>query len=632
MRKLNVILMIVLLGAGLSVSCESLKLGDEGLSKAPETTGATIDTLFASLKDADKVLATAYYYLPYGLNTSFDSKMGSEVLEAITDHYVSKKTTEGCGPITLYYNGGLSASLSGTGVGGEAYRFGGSASKTEKDYTAIRYAWFFLENADRIPDASKAEIDRKKAEAKMCIAIAYANMFRYVGGVPLLDHAIQLSEELQFPRNTFAETVEYIVKMCDEAAKDLPWYVSASESGRLTKAAALGLKLRVLCFAASPTFNSDTPWHPDAADWENMGKYVRYANKYEPQLWQRAKAAADEFMSQWAINGYYGLVQAEPTGVDPVSSLPMVTPRDYRLAYRKAYFNRESIECLISIRKSNSTSFHDNFIDVVDDYTSGASLEWVNKFPWADGTPFPSDFDWSNPPREPFFKPDPNGTMMMKNTPMTETRDPRLYENVCAPGDKWKNGTPGKSFYNHWNNQGLGTGFIISKYVLQQSTDRNVPPHWCAMRLAEVFLNAAEAYNEADGGPSPEAYGWVNAVRNRVGLPGLAEGMTKEEFRNALILERELEFGFEEVRWFDMVRWGLKEAFTTRLHGLLSWGDNNQNPSQITYGNPQNGDAPVYLATPVRKWYTDFDTKWYLCPIPNEEVQKGYGMTQNPGW
>lgn len=37
-------------------------------------------------------------------------------------------------------------------------------------------------------------------------------------------------------------------------------------------------------------------------------------------------------------------------------------------------------------------------------------------------------------------------------------------------------------------------------------------------------------------------------------------------------------------------------------------------------------------AYPPRKWYTDFDTKWYLAPIPAIEINKDYGMTQNPGW
>ena len=151
MKKTFQYIAIALVGAGL-VACESMKLGDAGLSKAPETSGATIDTLFATIKDADKVLASAYYYLPYGLVSDFDSKMGGDFLESITDHYVSNKHSDSDGPNNLYYSGGLSANLTGSYAGGETYRFG-----SEKDYTAIRYAWLFLENADRIPDADPAE-------------------------------------------------------------------------------------------------------------------------------------------------------------------------------------------------------------------------------------------------------------------------------------------------------------------------------------------------------------------------------------------------------------------------------------------------------------------------------------------
>jgi len=609
MKKLIQILTIVLLAAGV-VACESLKLGDAGLSKAPETSGATIDTLFASLKDADKVLTSAYYYLPYGLVSSFDSKMGGDFLESITDHYISNKHSDSDGPNNLYYSGGLSANLTGSYAGGENYRFG-----SELDYKVIRYAWLFLENADRIPDADATLLAQKKAEAKVCMAIAYANMLRYLGGVPILDHSVNADEEMVYPRNTFAETVDFIVQLCDEAAPDLPWFVSPAEDGRMTRAAALGLKLRVLCFAASPTFNSSTPFHPQA------NEYTCYGN-YDPARWQAAKAAADEFMRQLLANGHYALVQATPD-----ATTGLITPRAYRLAYRSGYFDRGSSECIISIRKSNSGSYHDKHIDVQDDYGCGASLNWVNKFPWADGTPFPEDFPWEDKsawPENPFFKPDPLGTLKVGGATFSETRDPRLYENVAVPGDLWKDGTVGRAYDNHKYHQDGCPGFLMMKYVLQQNSDRSNPPHWCMMRLAEVLLNAAEAYNEADGGPSDKAYTWVNAVRERVGLPGLEEGLTKEQFREALILERELEFGFEEVRWFDMVRWGLKDAFTTPLKGLTSFGDKDREATSFTFKEK--------LAFPSRKWYTDFDTKWYLAPIPAIEINKDYGMTQNPGW
>ena len=91
MKKIAQLLTIALVGAGV-IACESMQLGDAGLSKAPETSGATIDTLFASVKDADKVLTSAYYYLPYGLISDFDSKMGGDFLESITDHFISIRT------------------------------------------------------------------------------------------------------------------------------------------------------------------------------------------------------------------------------------------------------------------------------------------------------------------------------------------------------------------------------------------------------------------------------------------------------------------------------------------------------------------------------------------------------------
>ena len=613
MKKITQLLTIALLGAGV-VACESMKLGDAGLSKAPETSGATIDTLFASVKDADKVLTSAYYYLPYGLISDFDSKMGGDFLESITDHFISNKHSDSDGPNNLYYSGGLSANLTGSYAGGENYRFG-----SEKDYHVIRYAWLFLENADRIPDADPALLAQKKAEAKVCMAIAYSNMLRYVGGVPILKHAVDPAEEMVYPRNTFAETVDYIVSLCDEAAPDLPWSVSAVDDGRMTRAAALGLKLRVLCFAASPTFNSDTKWHPQA------NEYTCYGN-YDPARWQAAKAAADEFMREQLANGHYALCEAQP---DALTGL--INPRSYRLAYRKGYYERGSSESIISIRKSNSTSYNDKHYEVQGSYGSGASLNWVNKFPWADGTTFPEDFPWEDKtswPEHPFFKPDPMGTLKVNGATFSETRDPRLYENVCVPGDIWRDGSVGRAYDNHKYHQDGCPGFLMMKFVLQQNTDRSQPQHWPFMRFAEVLLNCAEAYNEADGGPSDKAYTWVNAVRSRVGLPGLPEGMTQEEFRNALILERELEFGFEEVRWFDMIRWGLVDAFITPLKGLTSFGDSNNAATVFTFKEKE--------AYPPRKWYTytaaDWDTKWYLAPIPAIEINKKYGMTQNPGW
>lgn len=105
------------------------------------------------------------------------------------------------------------------------------------------------------------------------------------------------------------------------------------------------------------------------------------------------------------------------------------------------------------------------------------------------------------------------------------------------------------------------------KYVDRTATDRNAFEfcgNFIVLRLADVYLMRAEALNEI-GGPTAEAYSMINEIRARArkrdgvtpsDFPADLSGLTKEEFREAVLLERAVEFGFEGHRWFDLVRTG----------------------------------------------------------------------------
>lgn len=575
-------------------SCEDIRFGDDFLGRAPESSGATTDTMFNSKVNADKVLTQAYAYLPYGLpikkstNATAYDKMGMNIIEALTDLYHSTRDNQMDGPTNLYYAGGLSSNLSETNKGHEAYRFG-----SELDYSAIRYAWFYIENAHKIPDITEKERATRIAEAKMIIALSYAEMLRYVGGVPIIDHVVQPNEQMDFPRRTFDETVEYIVRLIDEAKNDLEWSQPEIEDGRMTRAGALGLKLRVLLFAASPTFNSNTLWHSQA----NI--YTCYTNGSDAR-WERAMLAGKEFMDELAKNGHYALIQ--PTEA---------THSARRQAFQKAYYDRGGTEILISTRRSFDVSVLEDFFSQRN--YSGPTLNYVDMFPWENGDDFPEDFDWENPSQQPFYN---NGV---------PTRDPRLYETVALPGSLSYDGTYAPLYTNHQFYRAGGTGFTMQKFILEQNADRNGRPiQWPYLRLSEVLLSYAEAINEYKNGPDAEAYRCVNEVRARVGLKALPEDMTRDQFREAVLRERALEFGFEEVRWFDLVRWGREEDFTKDLYGLQSTAtDDPKAPKKFTYKKYRLQD---------RAWKSNWDSKWYLSPIPYEEINKDYGMTQNPGW
>ncbi len=582
-------LLLTILSILYTTSCSDIRFGDKFLGSQPESSGADLEKMFSSAVNAEKVLTKAYTYLPYGIPTGpgANNKLGVNTLESITDLQQSFRDNISDGPINLYYNGALSANVNNQQKGSEAYRFG-----DENEYNAIRYAYFYLENIDRVPDLTDDQKRVKKAEAKAIVALSYAEMLRYIGGLPWIDHAIQPNEELQFPRLTFGETVDHIVALLDEAAADLPWEYSSVDNGRLTKAGIMALKVRVLLFAASPTFNSDTPWHP------NADEYTRYPS-YQKERWTKVIDAAKAFFNELNRRGVYQLVM--PTEETALAR---------QLAFRSAYSDRESSEVLISTRRGyNAVNTHNDLYS--QRYYSGPTLNYVNMFSWADGTDFPEDFDWSNPAKDPFFT---NGE---------PNRDPRLYETVVVPGDRWFNGNYAPVYVNHPNYRPT-SGFGMMKFIYRENSDRaNKPAHWPYMRLPEVMLSYAEAINEVNGGPDAIAYEMVNKIRHRVGLPDLAPGLSKETFRAAVLHERALEFGYEEVRWFDLVRWGRKDDFTKTLYGLLSRADNHASPTSFTY-------TPFKLNE--RNWAKNWDAKWYLAPIPQDEINKKYGMIQNPGW
>jgi len=445
---------------------------------------------------------------------------------------------------------------------------------------------------------SDIEKDRYKAEAKMIIATHDVDLLRNFGGFPILDHSIKVNEKFYYKRATIDESVKYIVKLIDEAISDLPWSITNSDdNGRMTKAYAMGLKLRTLLFAASPLFNSDQPYLDGEASQEKMTWY----GDYDVNRWKLAEQAGKDFMEELDKEGNYSLVQASDN-----------TLEGYRAAYRKAYFTRDNSEVLLSVRKAFHNSYSKSFCGGSDNYASCQcpTLSYVNLFPYSDGTDFPSNFDWENAPSDPFAN-----------------RDPRFYETILTNGRPYKNRM--SELYvggrDRPKAESAGTGFRMYKFSQDYTSATSIGAidSWPAMRLSEVYLSYAEAINEAEGSPNSQAYDLIDKVRARVGLPGISRDMSKEEFRKTIIDERAREFGYEDVRWFDIIRWKNSDAFKSTIQGLNMFKDSSK-PTGYRY--------EVFNITPERVWKTDWNAKWFLSAFPTNEIDKDYGLVQNPGW
>ncbi len=124
------------------------------------------------------------------------------------------------------------------------------------------------------------------------------------------------------------------------------------------------------------------------------------------------------------------------------------------------------------------------------------------------------------------------------------------------------------------------------------------------LRYADILLLRAEAENELNG-PNG-AYSYINAVRERAGLPGLSD-LDQASFREAIIDERAWELGMEGHRRWDLLRWGL---LGDKINGISEDQDFLSFIQQL-------GFQPHYV----------------LFPIPFDAIDNSRGnLTQNEGY
>ncbi|HMR83272.1 MAG TPA: RagB/SusD family nutrient uptake outer membrane protein, partial [Niabella sp.] len=171
------------------------------------------------------------------------------------------------------------------------------------------------------------------------------------------------------------------------------------------------------------------------------------------------------------------------------------------------------------------------------------------------------------------------------------------------------------------------TGYYVNKMLKPDQAANSVHSNnrcWPLIRLAEIYLDFAEAENEF-AGPTQEVYDAIIAIRKRAGIEagadnryGLSEGMSKEKMRAAIRNERRIELAFEEHWFWDVRRWMIAETTeNTVMHGM-----------KVTRSSPTA--TPVFDIFDVRK--RNFRNAMYLFPIPQGEVAKTDLLLQNPYW
>ena len=468
-------------------------------------------------------------------------------------------------------------------------------------WETLRKCNILLERLHEVPlDQGDPEFNtRATGEAYFMRALVFwEGVYRY-GGLPIVRRRLNASDVTTLPRNTFADCVDSIVADCDRAAKLLPdYYTDATKKGRANRVAALSLKARVLLYAASPLFNTNHPYLSLGAD----NNLIGYASE-DKERWKKAADAAKDAIDAVKASGFYALYdEGNPeTNYEQMWTLP------------------DNCEIILANKK------YRNF--KVSEKPLAADLpSWANNQSWSDGGLFATfnfvKFYETKKGQKAAWK-DNGGDDLLD---IYESLDPRFKQTIAAHGALWNDEVGVLNFFPGGAHSVANdkTKHLVRKWVPR--TLKVTPPlntvniDWIVFRVAELYLNYAEALNEYYDNPPAEAFQAVNLVRARSGMPAFDNALTKDEFRQKLRNERAVELAYEDHRFWDIRRWMIAEnegVMQGKMYGLKL--------SPIV-GQPNKAHYVPYVFE-RRSW----SRRSYLHPIKQIEIDKGY-LKQNPGW
>ncbi|MDR1632526.1 MAG: RagB/SusD family nutrient uptake outer membrane protein [Dysgonamonadaceae bacterium] len=451
-------------------------------------------------------------------------------------------------------------------------------------YGGIRKANIFLSNREIIPFPSETKKNQMLGETYFLRAFYFNEIVKRFGGMPIMDETriIMPGEQMNYPRNTYKECIEFILADLEKAVPLLPVELPENEYGRATRGAAMALKARVLLYAASPLWRQE------------MGE----------DLWRQAAEAAKALID--LTNNGEKVYELYATGN---------AAADYEQLFfrRRENGNKE----IIFYKHASPAGFSSSEIQVWapkggnlgGDGAVCPTQNFVDLFEMANGKPIHEEGSGYNP-QNPYAN-----------------RDPRFYKTILYNGCQWQGETLDLSYNPNQDLSGAHrktkeytrTGYYVRKYLpesVKYQTTNTSYHNWIYFRLAEMYLNYAEALNETLASPSQEVYDAVNAVRSRSGAVNLPSGLGKDQMRERIWNERAIELSFEEHRWWDARRW--KKA--------TDWFGGSMYEMEITKENGQ----PVYATKPfyTRTYRSHMD----LYPIPVAEMRKNPLYVQNPGW
>lgn len=542
-------------------------------------------------------------------------------------------------------------------------RWGKSSSEEDMPfsncYACIRYCNIFINNVDRVYDMTEDEKELYKAQAIAIKAYYYLQLVKYYGPIVLIPENLEVYsslEEMQIPRSPVDTCINRIVELFDKAEPKLLSIknVSLAKIGYMHKEAALAYRAKALLYAASPIFNGNS-WY---ANMTNVRGEKLFSQSYDEKKWKIAAEAIDKAIKSAEENNlslYDDIDDRETEMLNTIRNIQNSTIPINFASSEIIYGVWTSGDGNYKLRlpRYNPTNKEKYRADILGNINP--TMRMVELFYTENGVPIDEDKTWPYTSRYQLGKEKNskyfNVLAINKNIiNLHLRREPRFYADIAFDKCYWERGKGnfvemkpykgddhGNSESYRMNNRPQNlTGYWVKKMVpttvsADDFSSLTLTFPFPAMRLAELYLLQAEAWNEFEG-PSSKVYDAVNKVRERAGLPTVQTAWskysnmptkftTKDGMREIIRQETLIEFAFEGHRFWDLRRWKIAHEYQNRpLKGWNTFGED----SQSFYNNYEG---------PIKVWTKNkFEVpRDYFWPIRSEDALIS-NIKQNIGW
>jgi hypothetical protein len=609
----------------------------------------TIDNAFTMRSEAIKYLATCYSYLPNdGEPTINPAFMAGDELwldyptRSIngTNWNIARGNQSVTDPYVNYWDGHIINNV-----------------RERSMFNAIRDCNIFLENIqnpEKVRDMTQDERTTWEGEVLFLKAYYHFMLMRHYGPIPIMDVNVPVTapiEETQVKRQPIDQVADYIVKVLDEAASKLPSAVQSpvTDLGHITKPIALGIKAKVLLYAASPLFNGNT----DYATFKNVDGTLFFNQSFQAEKWRKAAQAAKEAIvacEELGMNLY-----EFPTPVRPLSNTTMI-----QMSIRNAVTEKWNREIIWGNSNSRTWQLQYSSMAHIDPNNAGnnsvngtlaPTIKIIEQFYTKNGVPIDEDktLDFSNKNQLRAGTHDErfNNIENYRTARLHFDRENRFYANVGFDGGVWyMENSPSQTDENTWTTQlrlglfGSGVSVPITtyypkklvnwKFAFKDGNSSHIEEYpWPMLRLADLYLMYAEALNESEG-PTADVFLYLDKIRKRAGLEGVKESWakyafnsakptTKEGLRAIIQRERNIEMSFEGSRFWDLRRWKLAAQELNK--NITGWDRNQDKDHPELFYQEQTFYQQRFVAP-----------RDYFWPIKESDLLVNPNLVQNPGW